>query len=254
MPQLQRDATTLYYEVHGRGPTVLLTHGYGATSAMWTPQIDALASRWQLVIWDVRGHGRSGSPATEDAYAERHAVADMAAILDAVGAPRAVIGGLSLGGYLALAFHLAHPSRTRALLLCDTGPGYRNGAARAAWNDMAIKRAEALERDGLAALGASGEVAVSRHESAIGLARAARGLLTQHDARVIESLPTIRCPTRVIVGALDQPFLAPSHYMAGKIPGASEVVIEGAGHAANIDRPRAFNAAVIEWLDALGPA
>ena len=77
---------------------------------------------------------------------------------------------------------------------------------------------------------------------------AARGMLTQRDARVIESLPTIAVPSIVIVGAEDTPFLAASDYMAAKIPGAKKAVIENAGHSANIDQPQAFNAALLGFL------
>jgi pimeloyl-ACP methyl ester carboxylesterase len=73
-------------------------------------------------------------------------------------------------------------------------------------------------------------------------------MLTQRDARVISSLPTIAVPSLVVVGADDAPFLAAADYMAGKIPGAKKVVIEAAGHAANMDQPAAFNAAVRGFL------
>jgi pimeloyl-ACP methyl ester carboxylesterase len=248
MALLDRDGVGIYYETHGDGPTVLLTHGYSATSAMWAPQIAALASRYRLVLWDVRGHGASDSPEDPALYTEAVCVEDMAALLDRVGADRAVIGGLSLGGYLSLAFNVAHPGRVRALMLFDTGPGYRNADARAGWNRMAQQRADALESRGLAALGDGREVAASRHRSAAGLARAARGILTQQDARVLESLPGVRVPTLVLVGAKDEAFLAATDYMAAKIPGATKVVIPEAGHAANIDQPRAFNAAVLDFL------
>jgi pimeloyl-ACP methyl ester carboxylesterase len=93
---------------------------------------------------------------------------------------------------------------------------------------------------------------LARHRDAAGLAHAARGMLTQRDARVIESLPGITVPTVVIVGANDTPFLAASDYMAAKIPGAKRVVIPDAGHSANIDQPAAFNAALMEFLTDAG--
>jgi pimeloyl-ACP methyl ester carboxylesterase len=250
MAYLDRGGVKIYHEVHGeRGsPTLLLSHGYSATSAMWAPQIDALKRDYQLVLWDVRGHGQSDSPDDPALYSEAHSVADMAALLDAVGAKSAVIGGLSLGGYLSLAFHVRERARTRALMLFDTGPGYRNDAAREGWNKMAIGRAAELDAKGLAALGTSHEVTVSRHRSAKGLALAARGILVQHDARVIESLPKVAVPTLVLVGSKDEPFLGATDYMAAKIPGATKVVIEGAGHASNLDKPKEFNAAVRSFL------
>jgi enoyl-CoA hydratase/carnithine racemase len=112
-------------------------------------------------------------------------------------------------------------------------------------------RAERLERDGLDLSNASAEVRAVRHRSADGLAKAARGMLTQRDAGVMNSLATIAAPAVVIVGANDTPFLAASDYMAAKIPGATKVVIPDAGHAANIDQPEAFNRAVVEFLDGL---
>jgi len=253
MAMLERDdGVSLYYEVHGKGPTVLLTHGYSATSEMWKGQVEALSKHHQLVIWDMRGHGQSDSPDDPALYSEPATVADMAALLDAVGAKTAVIGGLSLGGYMSLAFHRVHPARTDALLIIDTGPGYKNDEARAGWNRTSLKTAERYETDGLKVLEAgSAERRQAQHRSAKGLALAARGMLTQRDAGVITSLPDIRVPSVVVVGSEDAPFLAASDYMASKIPGARKEVIEGAGHAANIDRPEAFNAAILGFLDSL---
>ena len=255
MATLTRDGVNLYYELHGEGPPLLLTHGYSATSAMWKGQIKAFSKRFKLILWDMRGHGRSDYPADPAAYSEEATVADMAALLDAVGAERAIIGGLSLGGYMSLAFHRAHPGRTRALLIIDTGPGYRKDAARDEWNARAEKTAQGFERDGLASLsGGSAERRIAEHRDAKGLARAARGMLAQRDARVIDSLPTIAVPSLVVVGANDTPFLAASDYMAAKIPGAKKAVIPDAGHAANIDQPEAFNTAVSGFLEEAGLA
>ena len=253
MPKLDRDGVQIHYEVQGQGPVVLLTHGFSATGEMWKGQVEALKDRFTVVTWDMRGHGRSDYPADQGAYTEEATVADMAALLDAVGAKQAVIGGLSLGGYMSLAFHRVHPDRTRALLIIDTGPGYKNDQARAGWNANAIQRAERYEADGLPDLSrASAEVRAASHRDASGLARAARGMLTQRDAKVIESLPEIRVPAIVIVGENDTPFLAASDYMASKIPGAKKAVIPNAGHAANIDNPAAFNAALTGFLEAAG--
>jgi len=250
MSHLDRDGVRIYYEVQGEGEPLLLSHGYSATSKMWEKQVEALRGRYRVVVWDMRGHGRSDSPDDPALYSEEATVADMAALLDLEKAPQAIVGGLSLGGYMSLAFHARLPERVCALLLFDTGPGYKSDAARDGWNRNAEARATALETQGLAALGGrSAEVAASQHRSAKGLALAARGMLAQRDDRVIRSLPEIDVPTLVVVGADDTPFHAATDYMAAKIPGARKVVIPGAGHAANIDQPEAFNRAVIEYLD-----
>jgi pimeloyl-ACP methyl ester carboxylesterase len=258
MPMLDRatpgkEGVKIYYEVAGDGPALILTHGYSSTSAMWAGQIEPLARNFKVITWDMRGHGASDYPDDPAAYSEAATVADMAALLDAAGAKDAIVGGLSLGGYMSLAFHATHPERTRALLIVDTGPGYKNDQAREGWNEGAIKRAERFEAEGLpdpAKLGP--EVRLARHRDATGLAHAARGMLTQRNARVIESLPTIAIPAVVIVGANDTPFLAASDYMAAKIPGAKKVVIADAGHSANIDQPAAFNAALLGFLAGAG--
>jgi pimeloyl-ACP methyl ester carboxylesterase len=249
MPRIDRDGVGIYYEVHGDGPPLLLTHGYSSTSAMWHGQVEALSRDHQLILWDMRGHGQSDYPDDPKAYSEALTVGDMAAILDTVGATGAIIGGLSLGGYMSLAFYRAHPNRTRALLIIDTGPGFKKDDAREAWNARALATADKLDQEGLAMLkSATRERATASHRNAKGLALAARGMLTQRDAAVMELLPNIKVPSLIVVGADDTPFLAASDYMAAKIPGAQKVVIPAAGHAVNIDQPKAFVDAVVPFL------
>jgi pimeloyl-ACP methyl ester carboxylesterase len=255
MPTLDRDGVKIHYEVDGEGPPLLLTHGFSFTGQMWAGQVEPFSKHFKVIRWDMRGHGATDYPADPAAYSEDATVADMAALLDAVGAKTAIIGGLSLGGYMSLAFHRAHPERTRALLIIDTGPGYKNDQARAGWNANAAKSGDRFDRDGLGQLATgSVETLTGRHRDATGLAHAARGMLAQRDAGVIESLPLIAVPSLVVVGADDAPFIAASGYMAAKIPGAKLITIPGAGHAANIDQPEAFNAAVLGFLKAAGMA
>lgn len=252
MPKLNSNGVELYYEVHGQGPVLLLTHGFSATGDMWRGQVEALSKKHTLVIWDMRGHGQSDYPEDPAAYSETLTIADMAALLDHVKADRAIVGGLSLGGYMSLAFYRLHPERVRALLIIDTGPGFRKDEAREAWNKKALAAADLYEKEGLAILqSASRERATASHRSAEGLARAARGMLTQRDAKVIDALPEIKVPTLIVVGADDKPFLPAADYMALKIPGAQKVVIPDAGHAVNIDQPQAFIKAVQPFLDDL---
>jgi len=248
MPHLDRNGVQIYYDDRGSGVPLLLSHGYTSTGQMWDGQIAAFVAQLRVITWDMRGHGRSDSPADVNSYSEELTVADMAAILDACEIESALIGGLSLGGYMSLAFYRQHRERTRALLLFDTGPGYRNDEARDAWNRNAEKRARDLETRGLEALNQSPEVAASRHRGAEGLALAARGMLAQRDARIMEVLAQVEVPTLVLAGADDKPFLAATDYMAAKIPNSEKVLIADAGHASNIDQPQAFNEAVLDFL------
>src|SRR5256885_16596175 len=125
MPKINRDGVNIYYEVHGSGPPLLLTHGYSSTSGMWQGQIEALSKRHRLVLWDMRGHGQSDYPDDPAAYSEPLTVADMAALLDAVGAHSAIVGGLSLGGFMSPAFFPPPPQRGRALLIIVTRPAFK---------------------------------------------------------------------------------------------------------------------------------
>ena len=252
MARARLNSIEIDYEVTGTGPVVLLGHGYGSTRHMWDDQHRALADRWRVVSWDMRGHGETDSPSDPKQYSAALIVADMHGLLQHLGVERAIIGGLSLGGYVSLAFALAHPAMTQALVICDSGPGYRNAEARAQWNQRAHERAASLESKGLDALTRrSKETQQAVHRSAQGLAHAARGMLAQEGSQVIDGLASIRVPTLVIVGDQDQPFVAPSEYMAKKIAGARLAVIPGAGHSSNLDQPEAFNRVLREFLQSL---
>jgi len=244
-----RNGVAVYYEVHGSGPTVLLTHGFAATGRMWTPQMDLLTRKRRVVVWDMRGHGRTDSPEDPSLYSEAETVDDMAAILDAIGADKAIVGGHSLGGYMSMAFHCRFPERVAALLLCGTGPGYRRDDVRETWNERARAIGDAIREKGLADLRRySAEMDPADHKSARGLVNAAYGMLTQRDDRIINSLGSVSAPTLVTVGAEDRGYLAGTEYLSLKIKGAQYAVFEGAGHAANIDKPQAFNAALAQFL------
>ena len=251
MATLEREGVALHYTIHGsdrsRSP-ILATHGFGASGAMWEPNLEALTDSRRVLTWDMRGHAQSQAPADPQAYGVEQSLGDMLALLELLGAADPVLMGMSLGGYLSLAFLARHPERVSALVLVDTGPGFRREEPRAEWNAEVERTAAGLERDGLSALPARPEA--GRHIDATGLINTARRVMAQHDARVIESLDQIRAPTLVVVGADDANFIRPAEYMAKRIPGARMVVLERAGHAANIDAAAGFNDAVREFLAA----
>ncbi len=247
MPFIHRDGVRVYYNAVGEGPAILLTNGYNLTSYMWRGLVDALSDRHRVITWDVRGHGRSDSPSEPDAYSQTLALGDMAAILDAEGVKDAILAGHSMGGYLSLAFHVEHPARVRALILIGTGPGYRDAKARDGWNRHAEGRARYFEKHGIENLGEF-EGHGGENRSATGLALAARGILTQHDSRVIDSVAKIRIPTLVIAGSEDVDFLRGMEFLATRIPGARKIFLPDAGHLPNIEQPRAFNSAVRQFL------
>jgi pimeloyl-ACP methyl ester carboxylesterase len=240
------------FDVFGDGPAVLFTHGYQASRRMWEPQRPALEPSYRMITWDLRGHGESGIDDDPSRYSHELLVGDMLALLQHLGAERAVLVGHSLGGFASLRFYLDHPEMVRALVLFGSGPGYRDPEARAKWNEMAERFAGGMEKRGLELLQRAGaEVSSAVHRSARALAHAARGMLAQRDSRVMDAIAGIAVPTLVIVGSEDRQFLGSSQYMARKIPGARLEVVEGGGHAANMEEPDAFNAALLRFLDAL---
>jgi pimeloyl-ACP methyl ester carboxylesterase len=252
MPYVDRKGVKVYYEDAGSGPAILLGHAYSSSARMWEGFVEAFKDSYRVITYDMRGHDRSDSPADQAEYSEEATVGDIAAILEACGVQRAVLGGLSLGGYMSLAYYLAHPDAVLALMLFSTGPGFRNPRAREDWNQMAESLAKGFDENGLEALGRGAEVRASQQRSAAGLAMAARGMLAQFDDRVILSLERIAVPTLVLMGSRDKAYAASTDYMAGKIPNVTKVVIEDAGHAANIHQPQAFNQAVRAFLESAG--
>lgn len=235
----RQDGTRIWYQQVGPAGgdpalPLVLSHGFGASAEMWLPNVAALAAGREVVTWDLRGHGQTQCRPDQSLYTAAACVQDLAALLDEVGADRAVLCGLSLGGYLSLAFCRQYPERVAALVLADTGPGFRNDEARQNWNDRAYAQADRFAETGRQ-----------------GLALAARGMLAQADASVIDSLPQVSAPTLVVVGADDTAFLGAASYMTAKIDGAVQVTLDGAGHMANIDAREAFNHEVVKFLQCL---
>jgi pimeloyl-ACP methyl ester carboxylesterase len=252
MPTEVLNSFEIGYEASGDGPAVLFTHGYQASAAMWDAQRDGLADAYRVITWDIRGHGASGIDDDPSRYSQELMLGDMLALLDHLRVDRAVLVGHSLGGFASLRFLLAHPERVRGLVLFGSGPGFRDPEARGKWNEMADRFAGGVEAKGLDILQRAGrEVSEAKHRSATALAHAARGILKQHDSKVMDALGEISVPTLVIVGTEDKQFIGSSEYMAKKIPGAELAWIEGAAHAANMEEPQAFNQALRAFLDDL---
>ncbi len=252
MPKVKVNDIELYYESHGEGYPVVFLHGYVGTTNMWQPQVPVLSQECRFIIYDARGHGESESPPSPDQYSADIVTEDLFQLLKTLGIEKAVVGGLSMGGYCSLRFYLHHPEMVTALILMDTGPGYRNPARREEWNRQNEERASLLETQGIKAFAQGAPTYTSRERllklNPVGLANMARKVVAQHDSRVIENLGEIKVPTLVLLGENDTPFLAGSQYMARAIPGAEYVVIPEAGHSANLDNVEVFNKTVLDFL------
>src|SRR3990170_419584 len=120
MPKARLNGVEIAYEVRGQGYPLVLAHGYTASKEMWADQRDAFSHRYRLVTYDCRGHGESEAPAVPNQYSLDIFVKDQKALLDHLDIGEAYVGGLSMGGMIAMRFALKYPDVVRALLLCDT--------------------------------------------------------------------------------------------------------------------------------------
>jgi len=259
MPKAKVNNIELYYEVHGQGYPVVFLHGFTGATYSWEHQAPVLSREYQLIIYDARGHGQSESPPSPDDYSADIVTEDLFQLLGILGIEKAVVGGISMGGYESLQFYLRHPEVVTALILMDTGPGYRNPARREEWNRQREERAKSIEAYVAGAPGdlpngigdIIAEERISWHRDFMGLAHMARKVVAQHDSSVIENLTEIKVPTLILVGENDTPFLQATEYMSKVIPGARRVVIPEAGHTVNRDNPEAFNRVVLDFLGTL---
>ncbi len=257
---------------------------------MWRPQLTALAGRCRLIAPDLPGFGGSAAaagvsaspaPAPSSGLAATAALPGMAAtatvtmaemaaavvrLLDSLGVARAVVCGLSMGGYVALALCAEHRERVAGLVLADT----RATADDAAGRRRRLDTARAVEERGSAALieslvpklvaphartGRPDLVAWLEREVAAappaGVAAAQRGMAERPDRTAL--LPGIAVPTLVLAGEDDQIIpAAESAAMSAAIPGARLATLPGAGHLSNLEQPEAFNRALLDLLAVFG--
>lgn len=258
------NGTRISYHDRGRAhdTALLLVHGFPLDHGMWAAQLRGLSDQVRVIAPDLRGCGRSAAAAGLLSM-EQHAD-DLAALLDHLGIGRAVVAGLSMGGYIAFAFWRRHPQRVRALALLDTRAEPDSPQAKANRDAAAAKvRAAgvgAVADDMLPRLLApvnlgdahiAGPVrTMMARQPAEGVIGALAGLRDRLDSR--PTLPTITVPALVLVGeqdALTPP--ADARAMAAGISDARLVVIPQAGHLSPCENPRAVNAALRRFLSDL---
>lgn len=246
------------YEIfdRGAGTTVLLLHGFPFAAESWMGEVDALASKMRLLAPSMRGFG--GTPAVGARSLSMDTMADdVASILDASGVTEPIVlGGLSMGGYVALAFARRHPRRLRGLVLADTRAEPDNEEARAN-RDRAIARIEGGDLEGFVAAllpailapetasqrpevaGRVREMALRAQPSSV--VAMLRALRDRPDAR--PGLPSIHVPVQIIVGAEDAltPPSASRAMAVGMAAGVASVeVIPRVAHLSNLEAPQAF--------------
>ena len=255
------DGARIHYEKHGAGAPVLLIMGLGSNASGWHRTVPWLAERYEAIVFDNRGTGRSDVP--EGAYSMAQMAADAAAVLDAAGHDTAHVVGASLGGMIAQRFALTYPARLRSLVLVCTTPGGDN-AARASQEVMTAlvqggeDPAEVYRKN---AWFLYGDETRKRHPQRIeeDIAERTRiptqptGYFGQVQAAMThdswDELPSIAAPTLVVHGDAD--LLVPTEngrLLAQRIPGAELVLVPGAGHMLQTDAIEVVRDGVLPFL------
>jgi 3-oxoadipate enol-lactonase len=251
----------LAYTDTGVGQPVVLLHGYPFNRSLWNEQVTALSNSYRVITPDLRGHGES--EATPGAATMNRMAQDVALLLDQLEIPRAVIGGLSMGGYVALAFYKQFPSRVRALVLADT----RAQADTEEGKQTRHQQAEKALAEGMAGI-ADGMLpklltpdTVSKRPELVkrvrdmmlktkpeGAAGALLGMAERDDNTPL--LSQISCPTLILVGQ-DDPItpVTDSEKMHREIAGSRLVVLENAAHVSNLERTEQFNEELVRFLN-----
>jgi len=260
---IQINRITLGYEDRGTGLPLVFLHAFPLSRRMWDSQLLYLSRRFRVVTIDLRGHGESDAPLWR--YRLEESADDVNGLLDHLAIDRAVLIGLSMGGYLAFAFYRQYARRVKGLVLADT----RAGADSAEGREGRFQMAQTAYKKGASAIAElmlpklfvpatlAGKPEIVRQVRSIieaneisGIAGDLMAMAERPDSSAM--LPTISCPTLIIVGEEDVATPpAESRFMADKIPGARLAVIPAAGHLSNVEQPDVFNRVVEEFAAGL---
>ena len=263
MEVIRTNGFEIAYERVGEGPPLVLVHGAAVDSRMWRPQLAALADEFTVVAWDEPGAGRSSDVPGDFALAD---YADcLAALIGALELGPAHVAGLSWGGSVALELYRHRPELVATLLLVDTYAGWKGSLPEEEVRDRVeglrqmLTAADHLFDPTLPGLFAGDPPAefVALLEAMAGDVRpdsVRTALLVMAEADQRDLLPRIAVPTLLIWGERDaRSPLSVARQFEEAVPGAKLVVIAGAGHVSNLERPAAFNDAIREFCGAHPP-
>ena len=262
MPIAEVNGQRLYYEdTGGAAPAVIFSHGLFMDHEMFAPQVEALRDRYRCITWDERGHAGTASD-TLAPFTYYDSADDLAALVKHLGIERAVLAGMSQGGFLSLRCALTHPEIVRALILIDTQAGCEDPERLKGHMQLANAWATGGLSDEIAAVvesiilgdnwaGAAAWKAKWRQTKPVNMLGCMQTLASRDD--VTGRLGEIKVPALVIHGAADAAIeLALAQKLAAGLANADLVVVPGAGHAANLTHFEAVNPAIERFLAALG--
>jgi pimeloyl-ACP methyl ester carboxylesterase len=269
MPIASVNGVDLYYEETGQGDPLVWSHEFGGDHRSWEPQVRYFARRYRVITYNHRGYPPSSVPPQADGYSQDLLVEDLSQLLTHLGLHQVHLGGCSMGANVARDFAIAHPDRTRSLILVGAGAGSVN---REQFLMAQAATADGLEDNGIAFLLRGFDTLATRaafkRKDPRGFAEFLR-YAGEHDAQACAhlarnviirrktvpeleaGLKALRMPTLIVVGDEDTPCVEPSLLMRRWIPQAGLLVVPTCGHTVNIEEPGLFNLHVAEFLAAV---
>ena len=266
MPSALINGVNLYYEVTGHGLPLVWSHEYAGGYESWDSQVGFFSRRYQVITYNARGYPPSDIPEDPQAYSQEQSVDDLFQLLLHLGIHQAYIGGLSMGGSVALNFGLAHPEVAMALIVAGAGTGSSDPGRIA---QEAKNFASRMRRDGIEGWAQEYSEGPQRVQfrrkdpkgwevfkeglmahSAVGSALTISGVQGKRPSiYALESaMRALQVPTLIMVGDEDDPCLGPSLFMKRCIPRSGLVVLPQAGHTINLEEPALFNRVVLDFL------
>lgn len=257
MPTVKLHDVEIYYQEHGQGEPLVFTHGNSLFHAQWAPQVEEFAKTHRVIVWDVRGHGKSTLPPGEvnpDSFSR-----DLIGLLDSLKIEKAVLCGLSMGGHISLQTAVRYPQRVRALVLI--GAPFTNSFN---WFEkltvpinllsvrlMPLEWTAKLTADAVSKITPATRSLVEQgfafmtHDQFLRQWAGNLRMESKHD------LHKVQCPTLILHGEKDSLVARQQGVLVASIPGAQFSTIPNAGHLTNLDNPVAVNARISAFLQEL---
>ena len=266
MPKFSVNGVEIYYEVHGEGFPLLWSHEFAGDYSSWEPQVNFFSRRYQVITYSARGYLPSDIPNAPTDYSQEQSVGDVRALMERLNIEQAYIGGLSMGGNVALNFALTYPAMAKAIVVASAGSGSDNPEQfREEGDQLAVR----LLREGMAPVAndyARGPARVQFlrkdpmgwHKFHQGLAAhvAAGSALTYRGVQMKrppiydleERMKQMQVPTLVMIGDEDDACVNAAIFMKRVIPRCGLAVFPKSGHAINLEEPALFNQTVLDFL------
>ncbi|TMF07254.1 MAG: alpha/beta fold hydrolase [Chloroflexi bacterium] len=265
MPQASVNDVEINCRESGEGFPVVLVHGYTGNSRNWALTAPALAERFRVISVDLRGHGSSAKPTSEDAYALETMASDVYELLKNLDVSECALVGHSMGGMVSQLLILEHPEMVRALVLVDTAAEVPKGLLYDERRKQRQRLVEIAKKEGMEAVfeeqlkvtpipeafKTSPEyIDVWRQQFLMTSREAYIACATGMSSRrsLLGDLASITVPTLIICGEHDEPFLEPSRDMHKAVPGSELIIIAGAGHGPQMETPAEFNEVLMAFL------